>query len=128
LEETQTTEVVTIARATTPTFPPIRSRKDGLFDPSLATLLAGVTSTMRSTPCYVGHSTGLLGLSSIAVLSSSTVAGFTRPLGGDLLGAPSGEQSPGCGDLLRALFHLDVRPSKMPHDVHFRTTAQFSAG
>jgi hypothetical protein len=28
------------------------------------------------------------------------------PLGGDLLGAPSGEQFSGCRDLLRALFHL----------------------
>jgi hypothetical protein len=43
--------------------------------PITATLLAGVTSTMRSTPCYVGHLTGVLGLSSIAVWSSSTVAG-----------------------------------------------------
>jgi hypothetical protein len=60
-------EVVTAARATTPTFPPLRSWKDGLLDPSLATLLAGVTSTMRLTPCYIGHLTGVLGLSSIAV-------------------------------------------------------------
>ena len=57
------------------------SRKDGLLDPSLATLLAGVTSTMRSTPCYVGHLTGVLGLSSIDVWSSSTVAGSTRIAG-----------------------------------------------
>jgi hypothetical protein len=32
--------------------------------------------------------------------------GLPGPLGGDLLGAPSGEQSPWCGDLLRALFYL----------------------
>ena len=32
--------------------------------------------------------------------------GLPGPLGGDLLGALSGEQSLGCGDLLRALFHL----------------------
>jgi hypothetical protein len=44
-------------------------------------LLAGVTSTMRSTPCYVGHLTGILGLSSIAVWSSSTVVGSTRTAG-----------------------------------------------
>ena len=48
---------------------------------SLATLLAGVTSTTRSTPCYARHSTGVLGPSSIVVLSSSTVTGFTRTAG-----------------------------------------------
>jgi hypothetical protein len=78
MDETQTTKVATAARATTPTFPPTRSRKDGLLDPSLAMLLAGVTSTMRSTPCYVGHLTGVLGPSSIVVWSSNTVVGFTR--------------------------------------------------
>jgi hypothetical protein len=41
--------VATTARATTPTSLLTLSRKDGLLDPSLATLLAGVTSTMRST-------------------------------------------------------------------------------
>jgi hypothetical protein len=60
------------------TFQPTRSRKDELLDPSLATLLASVTSTMRSTPCYARHSTGVLGPSSIVVWSSSTVARFTR--------------------------------------------------
>jgi hypothetical protein len=55
------------------------------------TLLAGVTSTMRSTPCYVGHLTGVLGLLSIAVWSTSIVRGLPGPLGGDLLGAPFGE-------------------------------------
>jgi hypothetical protein len=74
-------EVVTAARAMTLTFLLTRSRKDGLLDPSLATLLAGVTSTMRSTTCYVGHLTGVLGLSSIAVWSSSIVAGSTRTVG-----------------------------------------------
>jgi hypothetical protein len=58
-----------------------QERKDGLLDPSLATLLAGVTSMMRSTPYYVGHSTGVLGPSSIVVWSSSTVAGFTQTAG-----------------------------------------------
>jgi hypothetical protein len=75
------TEVAIAARATTLTFLPTRSRKDGLLDPSLATLLAGVTSTMHSTPCYVGHSTGVLGPSSIDVWSSSTVVGSTRTAG-----------------------------------------------
>jgi hypothetical protein len=58
-----------------------RSRKDGFLDPSLATPLAGVTSMTRSTPYYARHSTGVLGPSSIAVLSSSTIAGFTRTVG-----------------------------------------------
>jgi hypothetical protein len=71
-------KVATIARASAQTFPSTRSRKDGLLDPSLATLLAGVTSTTRSTPCYARHSTGVLGQSSIAVWSSSTVAGSIR--------------------------------------------------
>jgi hypothetical protein len=43
--------------------------------------LAGVTSTMRSTPCYVGHLTSVLGLSSIAVWSTSIVAGSTQTAG-----------------------------------------------
>jgi hypothetical protein len=46
-----------------------------LLDPSLMTPLAGVTFTTRSTPCCARHSTDTLGPSSIAVLSSSTVAG-----------------------------------------------------
>jgi hypothetical protein len=74
-------EVVTAARATTPTFLLTRSRKDGLLDPSLVTLLAGVTSTMHSTPCYIGHLTDVPGLSSIVVWSSSIVAGSTRTAG-----------------------------------------------
>jgi hypothetical protein len=69
------TEVATTARATTPTSLLTMSRKDGLLDPSLTTLLAGVTSTMRSTPCYVGHLTGVLGPSSIAVWSTSIAEG-----------------------------------------------------
>jgi hypothetical protein len=71
-------EVATAARASAPTFQPTRSRKDELLDPSLATPLTGVTSTTRSTPCYARHSTGVLGPSSIAVWSSSRVAGSTR--------------------------------------------------
>jgi hypothetical protein len=78
MDETQTTKVATATRAMTSTFLLTRSRKDGLLDPSLAMLLAGVTSTMRSTPCYVGHLTGVLGPSSIVVWSSNTVVGFTR--------------------------------------------------
>jgi hypothetical protein len=52
--------------------------RDGVLDPSLVTSLVGVTSTMRSTPCYARHSTGALGPSSIIVLFSSTVAGHTQ--------------------------------------------------
>jgi hypothetical protein len=74
-------EEATAARATTPTFLLTRSRKDGLLDPSLATLLTGVTSMMRSTPCYVGHLTNVLGPSSIAVWSTSIVVGSTRTTG-----------------------------------------------
>jgi hypothetical protein len=41
-----------------------QSRRDGSLDPSLAKPLAGVISTMLSTPCCVGPSTDTLGLSS----------------------------------------------------------------
>jgi hypothetical protein len=123
----------TAARAMTPTFLLTRSRKDGLLDPSLATLLAGVTSMMRSTSCYVGHLTDVLGLSSIDVWSSSTVAGSTRTarrrpawctvrrtVSRVLRSAKSTIPSLS-GTQLR-------RPCKMPHGVRFRTTAQCSVG
>jgi hypothetical protein len=58
-----------------------QSQRDGLLDPSLVMPLAGVTSTMRSTPCCARHLTDVPSLSSIVVLSSSTVAGFTRTAG-----------------------------------------------
>jgi hypothetical protein len=54
---------------------------DGLPDPSLVTPLAGVTFTMRSTPCYARRLIGVPSPSSIVVLSSSIVAGFTRTTG-----------------------------------------------
>jgi hypothetical protein len=127
------TEVATAARATTPTFLLTRSRKDGLLDPSLTTLLAGVTSTMSSTPCYVGHLTGVLGLSNIAVWSSSTAAGSTRTAGRrpawcavrrTVSGVQRYAQS-----IIPSLSGTQLRrPCKMPHGVRFRTTAQFSAG
>jgi hypothetical protein len=100
------TEVTTVARATPPTFQRSRSGRDGLLDASLMTPLACVTSTMRSTPCYARHLISIPGLSSIAVLSSSTVAGFTRTAGRRLACSPSEEQSPGCGGLLRALLYF----------------------
>jgi hypothetical protein len=130
---TQMTEVATAARATTPTFLLTRSRKDGLLDPSLATLLAGVTSTMRSTPCYVGHLTGILGLSSITVWSSSTVAGSTRTAGRRpawcvIRRIVSGVRR-SAKSTIPSLSETQLRrPCKMLHGVRFRTTAQFSVG
>jgi hypothetical protein len=49
--------------------------------PSLMMPLAGVTSMMRSTPCYAGHLTNTLGPSSIVVWSTSTVTGHTQTAG-----------------------------------------------
>ena len=117
----------------TPTFLLTRSRKDGLLDPSLTTLLAGVTSTMRSTPCYVGHLTGVLGLSSIAMWSTSIVSGLTRS---------AGRRHAWCAvrrtvsrvlrsaqSTILSLSGTQLRqPCKMLHGVRFRTTAQFSVG
>jgi hypothetical protein len=122
-------EAATAAQALAPT----RSRKDGSLDPSLATPLAGVTSTTRSTPCYARHSTDVLGPSSTVVWSSSTVAGFTRTVG----------RRPACCAVRRivsgvrrsaqrttlSLSGTQLRRScKMSHDVGFRTTTQCSAG
>jgi hypothetical protein len=119
--------------ATTPTFLFTRSRKDGLLDPSLATLLAGVTSIMRSTPCYVGHLTGVLGPSSIAVWSTSIVAGPTRTAGRRpawcaIRRTVSGVLRSARSTILSLSGTQLRRPCKMPHGVRFRTTAQFSAG
>jgi hypothetical protein len=126
-------EVTTAARALASTFQPSRSRKDGSLDPSLATPLVGVTSTTRSTPCCARHSTGILGPSSIAVLSSSTVAGFTRTVGRRpawcaVWRTVSGVQRSAQSTTL-SLSGTQLRwPCKMPHGVHFRTTAQCSVG
>jgi hypothetical protein len=133
LEETRTTELATAARATTPTFLLTRSRKDGLLDPSLATLLTGVTSTMRSTPCYVGHLTGVLGLSSIAVWSTSIIVGSTRTAGRRPAWCAdrrivSGVQRSAQSTIPSLSGTQPRRPCKMPHDVRFRTTAQCSVG
>jgi hypothetical protein len=127
------TEVATTARASAPIFQPTRSRKDGLLDPSLATPLAGATSTTRSTPCYARHLTDVLGLLSIAVLSSSIVAGFTRTAGRrpawcavrrTVSGVRRSAQS-----TIPSLSGTQLRrPCKTPHGVRFRTTAQCSAG
>jgi hypothetical protein len=125
------TEVAIAARATTPTFLLTRSRKDGLLDPSLATLLAGVTSMMRSTPCYVGHLTSVLGLSSSVVWSFGTVAGSTRTAGRRpawcaIRRAVSGVRRSAQSTIPSLSGTQLRRPCKMPHGVRFRTTAQFS--
>jgi hypothetical protein len=126
-------EVATTARATTPTFLLTRSRKDGLLDPSLSTLLACVASTMRSTPCYVGHLTGVLGLLSIAVWSTSIVAGSTRTAGRrpawcTVQRTVSRVRRPAQSTILSLSGTQLRRPCKMSHGVRFRTTARFSVG
>jgi hypothetical protein len=62
LTETETTTMSLAVRATVRSSP--RSRRDGSLDPSLVTLLAGVTSMTLSTPCCIGPSTDTLGPSS----------------------------------------------------------------
>jgi hypothetical protein len=56
-------------------------------------------ATLGTRPAYLVYRVSLCGL-----LAPSR--GLLGPLGGDLLGAPSGEQSSGCGGLLRALLYL----------------------
>jgi hypothetical protein len=126
-------EAATVARASALTFQPTRSRKDGLLDPSLAMPLAGVTSMTRFTPCYVRHSTGVLGPSSIAVWSSSTVTGFTRTAGRRPVWCTARRTVSGvrrsAQSTIPSLSGTQLRRScKMSHGVRFRTTAQCSAG
>jgi hypothetical protein len=126
-------KVAIAARATAPTFQPGRSRRDGLLDPSLATPLAGVTSTTRSTPYCARHSTDTLGPSSIVVLSSSTVAGFTRTAGRRIAWCAVRRTVFGVRRFAQSttlsLSGTQLRqPCKMSHGVRFRTTAQCSAG
>jgi hypothetical protein len=64
--ETTTTTLVTVL-ATTQSSWRSRSQRDGLLGPSVATPLAGVTSTTLSIPCYVRPWTDTLGLLSIVV-------------------------------------------------------------
>jgi hypothetical protein len=121
------------AQATAPTFPPTRSRKDGLLDPSLATLLAGVTSTTRSTPFYARHLTDVPGPSSIVVWSSSTFVGFIRTVGRRpawcvVQRIVSGVRRSAQSTTLSLSGTQLRRQCKMPHGVCFRTTAQYSVG
>jgi hypothetical protein len=67
LTETEMTTTPTAVQATTWSSRRSRSWRGGLLDPSLVTPLAGVTSTMLSTPCCVRPSTDTLGLSSTVV-------------------------------------------------------------
>jgi hypothetical protein len=127
------TEVATAARASAPTFQPSRSRRDGLLDPSLATTLAGVTSTMCSTPCCARHSNDILGPSSITVLSSSTVAGFTRTAGRQLawcvVRRTTSRVRRSSQSTTLSLSGTQLRQlCKIPHGVRFRTIAQCSGG
>jgi hypothetical protein len=127
------TEVVIAARATTPTFLRSRSWKDGLPDPSPMTPLTGVTFMTRSIPCYARHSTGVPGLSSIDVLSSSTVVGFTRTAGRRpswcaVWRTVSGVRRSAQSTILSLSGTQLRQPCKMPHGVRFRTTALCSAG
>jgi hypothetical protein len=126
-------EVAIAARASAPTFQPTRSRKDGSLDPSLTTPLAGITSTTRSTPCCTRHSTGVLGPSSIALLSSITVAGSTRTDGRRLAWCAvrrtvSRVRRSAQSTILSLSGTQPRRPYKMSHGVRFRTTAQCSVG
>jgi hypothetical protein len=126
-------EVATAARATALAFQRSRSWKDELLDPSLATPLAGVTSMMRSTPCYARHLTSVPGLLSIVVLSSSIVAGFTRTAGRRLVWCAiwrtvSGVRRSAQSTILSLSGTQLRRPCKMSHGVRFHTTAQCSVG
>jgi hypothetical protein len=126
-------EVTTAAQAIAPTIQRSRSQRDGLLDPSLMMPLAGVTSTMRSTPCCARHSTGALGPSSIAVLSSSTVARLTRTAGRRLVWfvvwrVVSGVRRSAQNITLSLSGTQPRQPCKIPHGVRFRTTAQCSVG
>jgi hypothetical protein len=92
-----------------------------------------VTSTMRSTPCCVGHLTGTFGLSSIVVWSTSTVARHTRTAGRRLAWCTvrrmvSGVQWSAQRIILSLSETQSRRPCRMPHDVRFCTTARCWVG
>jgi hypothetical protein len=79
------------------------------------------------------YSTGVLRLSSIAVWSSSTVAGFTRitgkrPAWCAIWRTVSRVQRSAQSTILSLSGTQPRRPCRMPHGVRFRTTAQCSAG
>jgi hypothetical protein len=65
--ETEMTTTPVAVRATARSFRRSQSQMDGSLDPSLVTLLAGVTSTTLLTPYYVGPSIDTHGLSSTVV-------------------------------------------------------------
>jgi hypothetical protein len=123
-----TETATTAARAIAPTSQRSRSRRDGSPDPSHVTLLAGVTSTMRLTPCCARHLTGILGPSSIIAWSINTVAGHTRTAERRLawcavwrmvFGVRRSAQS-----IILSLSGTQLRrPCRMSHGMRFRTTA-----
>jgi hypothetical protein len=67
LTETETTTTLVAVRATARCARKSRSQRDGLLDPSLVTLLVGVTSKTLLIPCCVEPLTDTLGLSSIVM-------------------------------------------------------------
>jgi hypothetical protein len=123
----------TVAQATAPTSQRSRSRRDGSPDPSLVTPLAGVTSTMRSIPCYAGHLVGTLGPSSIVVWSTSTFAGYTRTTGRRLawcaIRRMASRVQRSAQSIILSLGETQPRrPCRMSHDVRFHSTARCSVG
>jgi hypothetical protein len=134
LEETLVMETATTAaQATTLTSPRSRSWRDGSPDPSLVTPLTGVTSTMHLTPCCTEHMTDTLGPSSIAVWSTIIVVGNTRTTGRRLSWCAIRRMVSGVRRSARSII-LSLsgtqlrRPCRMPHGVHFLTTAQCLVG
>jgi hypothetical protein len=67
LTKTEMTTTLVAVRATARSARRSRSWRGGSLDPSLVTLLAGVTSTTLLIPYCIGPSTDTLGLSSIVV-------------------------------------------------------------
>jgi hypothetical protein len=87
----------------------------------------------RGCHFHARHSTNVLGLSSIAVLSSSIVMGFTRTAGRrpawcTVRRTVSGVRRSAQSTILSLSGTRLRRPCKMPHGVRFRTTAQCSVG
>jgi hypothetical protein len=126
------TETMTIAsRATTLASQRNRSRRDGSPDPSLVTLLASLTSTMRSTPCCARPLTDTLGQSSITVWSTSTATMYTRIAGRLLVWCAirrmTSEVRRSARSIILSLsMTLSRWPCKMSHGVHFHSTARCS--
>jgi hypothetical protein len=136
LEETPTetgTTMPVAVRATTRSARRSRSQRGGSRDPSLVTLLAGVTSMMLLIPCCVRPSTDTLGLLSTVVLSTSIIAGYTRTSGRLFAWCAvqtmiSGVQMPSHSTILSLRGTLPRQPCKMQHNEHLLSIAHCSAG